>query len=88
MRVHRVIAIGALVAGTFVAPAISGAPTAAATHADCWFYTFMHGHSGLFVDIACADGASGSQVLCQGSMRVANVPDDIALEACRRAALP
>lgn len=45
------------------------------------------GYSGKIVDIGCADGARGNQVLCKGSLRIAGMPEALAEEACRRAAL-
>lgn len=67
---------------------MAGTTTAAADQWDCTFYLFMEDYSGKIVEIGCASGAQGNQVICEGSLRIAGVPDDIGLEACRRAALP
>jgi hypothetical protein len=83
MRIRRVLLGAALVAGSMLA----GTSVAAADQWDCTFYLFMEGYSGKIVDIGCAFGAQGDQVICEGSLRIAGVPDDIGLEACRRAAL-
>jgi hypothetical protein len=48
----------------------------------------MEGYGGKIVDIGCNFGAQGDQVICEGSLGIAGVPDDIGREACRRAALP
>jgi hypothetical protein len=53
----------------------------------CTFYLMTQGYSGKIVDIGCADGARGNEVLCRGSLRIAGVPAAIAEEACRRALL-
>lgn len=68
--------------------AVSATTAAVADQFDCTFYLMSQGYSGKIVDIGCADGARGNPVLCKGSLRIAGVPDAIAEEACRRAALP
>ena len=83
MRVRRFLVVGVLVAGSVM----SGTAVAAADQWDCTFYLMGQGYSGKIVDIGCADGAAGNQVLCKGSLRIAGVPDAIAAEGCRRAAL-
>lgn len=66
----------------------AGTTTAAADQWDCTFYLSMAGYGGKIVDIGCSYGAQGNQVICEGSLRIAGVPDALGLEACRRAALP
>jgi hypothetical protein len=88
MRVRRVVLGAALVAGLSVGPVVSGGAVAAADQWDCTFYLLGQGYGGKIVDIGCAYGAKGNQVICEGSLRIAGVPDDIGQEACRRAALP
>jgi hypothetical protein len=48
----------------------------------------VHDHSGTIVEIGCDLGEQGEQVLCAGTLRIAGVPEDLAREACRLAALP
>jgi hypothetical protein len=79
---------GALVAGLLVGSMVAGPTVAAADQWDCTFYLLTEGYSGKIVDIGCAYGAQGDQVICEGSLRIAGVPDDTGREACRRAALP
>ncbi|MCP2241610.1 hypothetical protein [Lentzea aerocolonigenes] len=77
------------VVAVVVSAGLSVSTTAVAT-ADqfgCTFYAASQGYSGKIVDIGCADGARGNRVLCLGSLRIAGMPDAIAEEACRRAAL-
>ena len=79
--------VGVLAAGLPAWSAVSGSAVAAADQFDCTFYAMTQGYSGKIVDIGCADGARGNQILCKGSLRIAGMPDAIAEEACRRAAL-
>lgn len=79
---------GALVAGFSLGSVVAGAGHAAADQLDCTFYLFFQGYSGKIVDIGCNSGAQGDRIICEGSLRIAGVPDDIGREACRRAALP
>lgn len=88
MRAHRFVVVGALVAGLSTWQAVAGTTVASATQFDCTFYLMSQGYSGKIVDIGCAAGTEGNQVICKGSLRIAGVPDAIAEEACRRAALP
>jgi hypothetical protein len=67
--------------------AVSTTAVATADQFGCTFYAASQGYSGKIVDIGCADGARGNRVLCLGSLRIAGMPDAIAEEACRRAAL-
>ncbi|GAA3670805.1 hypothetical protein GCM10022267_67060 [Lentzea roselyniae] len=78
---------GVLVAGFSTWSAVSGTTVASADQFDCTFYAMTQGYSGKIVDIGCADGAEGNLVLCKGSLRIAGMPEGIAEEACRRAAL-
>lgn len=88
MRARRFAVVGVLVAGLSAWSAVAGTAVASATQFDCTFYAASQGYSGKIVDIGCADGARGEQVLCKWSLRIAGVPEVIAVEACRRAALP
>jgi hypothetical protein len=88
MRIRRIVTGAALVAGLSVASAVAGSTPAAADQLDCSFYLFFQGYGGKIVDIGCNFGAQGNQVICEGSLRIAGVPDDIGREGCRRAALP
>jgi hypothetical protein len=88
MRIRRILTSAALVAGLSAASALTGTPQATATQWDCTFYLFVNDYSGKIVEIGCASGADGNQVICEGSLRIAGVPDVIGREACRRAALP
>ncbi|MFC4857941.1 hypothetical protein [Actinophytocola glycyrrhizae] len=88
MRIRRIVTGAALAAGLSVASAVAGHTPAAADQLDCSFYLAFQGYSGKIVDIGCNFGAQGDQVICEGSLRIAGVPDDIGREACRRAALP
>lgn len=87
MGFRRIVLGAALVTAT-VGFGVVGATPAAADQWDCTFYLFMNGHGGKIVDIGCNFGAQGDQVICLGSLQIAGVPDGIADEACRRAALP
>lgn len=83
MRVRRFVVVGVLVAGSV----LCGTTVAAADQFGCTFYAASQGYSGKIVDIGCADGARGELVLCKGSLRIAGMPEAVAEEACRRAAL-
>jgi hypothetical protein len=87
MRIRRIVLGGVLVAGLTIGSAVAGATTAAADHFGCTFYLSGQGYSGYIVDIGCADGVRGNPTLCMGSLRIAGVPEAIAREGCRRAAL-
>jgi hypothetical protein len=88
----RILTILAAVVALLAVPAprADATPAGAAVASDqfdCFFYLFMQGYSGKLVDIGCASGAQGDEVICEGTLRIAGVPDAIAEEACRRAAL-
>lgn len=87
MRIRRIVLGGALVAGLSVGSAATTATTAAADHFACTFYLASQGYSGYIVEVGCADGVRGNPTLCMGSLRIAGVPEAIAREGCRRAAL-
>jgi hypothetical protein len=87
MGIRRIVLSGALVAGLSAGLAVAGAAGAAADQFDCTFYVLDEGYGGKIVEIGCSFGAQGNQVICEGSLRIAGVPDDIGEEACRRAAL-
>jgi hypothetical protein len=87
MGIRRIVLSGALVAGLSAGLMVAGTAVAAADQFDCTFYLLGQGYGGKIVDIGCAYGAQGNQVICEGSLRIAGVPDDIGREACRRAAL-
>lgn len=88
MGIRRIAAGAALATVLSAGTMMAGAGVAAADQWDCTFYLFIEGYSGKIVDIGCNFGAQGDQVICEGSLRIAGVPDDIGREACRRAALP
>ena len=89
MGIRRRIATGAaLLAMVSIGSVTAGATPAAADQLDCTFYLYFEGYGGKIVDIGCNFGAQGDEVICLGSLQIAGVPDDIAAEACRRAALP
>jgi len=87
MGIRRLALSGALVAGLSAGLVVAGAGGAAADRFDCTFYLLGHGYGGKIVDIGCTYGAQGEQILCEGSLRIAGVPDELGREACRRAAL-
>jgi hypothetical protein len=87
MGIRRIVLSGALVAGLSAGLMAAGAAGAAADRFDCTFYLLGHGYSGKIVDIGCTYGAQGDQIICEGSLRIAGVPDEIGREACRLAAL-
>lgn len=87
MRIRRVLLGGAAAAGLAVGSMVALAPSAAADQFDCTFYLMGQGYGGKIVDIGCAFGSRGDQVICVGSLQIAGVPDDLAREACRLAAL-
>jgi hypothetical protein len=87
MRIRRIVLGGAIVAGLSVGSAVAGTANAAADQFGCTFYLLSQGYSGYIPDTGCAYGAQGDQILCEGSLRIAGVPDAIGREACRRAAL-
>ena len=87
MGLRRILTGAALVAG-LAGASVAGAAPASATQWDCTFYLMAKGYSGKIVDMGCAAGAEGNPVICEGSLRIAGVPDVIGQEACRRAALP
>jgi hypothetical protein len=88
MRIRRAATGAALLAVLSIGSMTTGAAQASADQFDCTFYLLFQGYSGKIVDIGCNFGAQGNQVLCEGSLRIAGVPDGIGQEACRRAALP
>jgi hypothetical protein len=85
MRILTILATAAAILAV-PAPRAEATPTAG-NQFDCFFYLFMQGYSGKLVDIGCASGAQGNEVICEGTLRIAGVPDPIGEEACRRAAL-
>lgn len=87
MGIRRSVLGGALVAGMALAAVVTGGTPAAAEQWGCTFYLFTQGYSGKIVDMGCAAGADGNLIICEGSLRIAGVPDAIGREACRRAAL-
>lgn len=86
MGIRRSVLGGALVTGMALG-AVAGGTPAAADQWDCTFYLLTQGYGGKIVDIGCAAGADGNLVICEGSLRIAGVPDGIGREACRRAGL-
>jgi hypothetical protein len=88
MRIRRVATGAALSVMVSIGVTTAGAIQAAADQFDCTFYLLFEGYGGKIVDIGCNFGAQGDEVICLGSLQIAGVPDDIAQEACRRAALP
>jgi hypothetical protein len=88
MRIRRIATGAALTALLSTGLMTAGAGQATADQFDCTFYLFFEGYGGKIVDIGCNFGAQGDEVICLGSLQIAGVPDDIAAEACRRAALP
>lgn len=88
MRIRRILVGAAFVAGMAAASMVATPAVASADQWECTFYLFMEGYGGKIVDIGCNFGAQGNMVICEGSLQIAGVPDDIGQEACRRAALP
>lgn len=74
-------------AGLAAASVVATPAVASADAWDCKFYLFMEGYGGKIVDIGCNFGSQGNEVICMGSLQIAGVPDDIAEEGCRLAAL-
>lgn len=87
MLLRRFVVAVVVSAGLSAWAAVSTTAVATADQFGCTFYAASQGYSGKIVDIGCADGARGNRVLCLGSLRIAGMPDAIAEEACRRAAL-
>ncbi len=87
MGIRRIVLSGALAAGLSAGLMMAGSAVATADQFGCTFYLLGQGYGGKIVDIGCAYGAQGNQVICEGSLRIAGVPDDIGREACRRATL-
>jgi hypothetical protein len=87
MRIRRILLGAAFVAGMSAATMAATPAVASADAWDCSFYLLFEGYGGKIVDIGCNFGSQGNQVICLGSLQIAGVPDGIAEEACRRAAL-
>ncbi|WP_367128631.1 hypothetical protein [Saccharothrix sp. HUAS TT1] len=87
MRVRRlVLGAAALVPALWLAALLTGTAAAVPDQWNCAFYLASQGYSGKLVDIGCASGAQGDEVLCLGTLRIAGVPEGLVEEACRRAA--
>lgn len=88
MGIRRIV-LGSAVVSALSAPLLlAGNTGAAADQWDCTFHLLSQGYSGKIVDIGCASGSEGDAVVCVGSLRIAGVPQALAEEACRRAAIP
>lgn len=88
MGIRRIATGAALLVMASTGAMTVGATQATADRFDCTSYLHFQGYGGKIVDIGCNFGAQGDEVICVGSLQIAGVPDDIAQEACRRAALP